>query len=73
MQNDHTQPPNITRKIRICYVQLAKIETFQKVAVRKIYQQLTSDEDRHPMDSLSIGVKIRYLLSITNCNRACLA
>jgi hypothetical protein len=24
MQNDHTQPPNITRKIRICYVQLAR-------------------------------------------------
>jgi len=24
MQNDHTQPPNIIRKTRICYVQLAR-------------------------------------------------
>jgi len=38
MQNDHTQPPNITRKTRICYVQLATIRTFQKVSISKTYQ-----------------------------------
>ena len=30
MQNNHTQHPNIIRKIRICYVQLAKICLLQK-------------------------------------------
>jgi hypothetical protein len=36
MQNNHTQPPNIIRKTRICYVQLATIRTFQKVSLCKI-------------------------------------
>jgi len=33
MQNDHTQPPNITRKIRICYVQLANTFAFAKLKI----------------------------------------
>jgi hypothetical protein len=59
MQNDHTQPPNITRKIRICYVQLATVRTCQKVWIWKAYQNFKSEDNDH--------------LSITNCNRECFA
>jgi len=53
MQNDHIQPPNIIRKTRICYVQLAKVHTFLKVAIWRTNQNHPPSKSFNPIVKFS--------------------